>query len=182
MCQVEIHGGYVEWRTGTSPSAPFRIASTAVNRGDGTPSNWIIDNFFVGQISATSPPGLFQIDAPLNVNVTLRRMLRTLALPPRAAASTGGPILLSSVFDFGELVPFLQATGNMAGAASGRDWKLTGNTTACPVADGFWANLYNTSGSNKTVAPASGSCTVIETGATAPSVTRASASKAMAPT
>jgi hypothetical protein len=67
--------------------------------------------------------------------------------------------------------PFLSATGSQAGAASGKSWKLTGNVTAVPISDGWLAKYVNTSGSNKTIAPASGSCIKTKDGATPASVT-----------
>jgi hypothetical protein len=67
--------------------------------------------------------------------------------------------------------PFMTATGNQAGASSGASWKLTGNVTAVPVTNGWLAKYVNTSGSNKTITPASGVCVKTETGSTQASVT-----------
>jgi hypothetical protein len=67
--------------------------------------------------------------------------------------------------------PFLTATGSQAGAASGKSWKLEGNVTAVPVTNGWLAKYVNTSGTDKTITPASGVCVKTETGSTQASVT-----------
>lgn len=66
--------------------------------------------------------------------------------------------------------PFMTATGNQAGASSGASWKLTDNVTAVPVTNGWLAKYVNTSGSNKTITPASGVCVKTENGITQSSV------------
>ena len=71
------------------------------------------------------------------------------------------------------LKPFGSATGNVSTNPSGGSWKLTGNVTNVQVTNGWNALYLNVAGAgiNRTITPASGTCIVIETGATAASVT-----------
>lgn len=71
----------------------------------------------------------------------------------------------------GMLTTQANATGSIAGSASGRTLFATGNITGVPVTAGWQAVIRNKSGSNKTITPASGSCIKGKTGATAASVT-----------
>lgn len=78
----------------------------------------------------------------------------------------------ANITDFG-LSPFSNATGSQAAAATGQSWKLTGNVTAIPVTNGWLAKYVNTSGSGKSITPASGTCIKTTDGTTAASVTLA---------
>lgn len=67
--------------------------------------------------------------------------------------------------------PFSNATGSQSGADSGKSWKLTGNVTDVPITDGWIAKYVNTSGTDKTITPASGTVIMTEDGTTPASVT-----------
>jgi len=71
----------------------------------------------------------------------------------------------------GDLSPFANASGSQSAAASAQSWKMTGNVTAVPITNGWNALYVNVSGGNLTITPASGTCVVVEAGATAASVT-----------
>jgi hypothetical protein len=73
----------------------------------------------------------------------------------------------------GNYVVQANATGSMAGAASGRTVFLTGNVTAVPITAGWHQTMRNKSGSNKTITPASGTCIKTKDGTTPASVTLA---------
>lgn len=66
--------------------------------------------------------------------------------------------------------PFSNANGPQGSAASGQSWKLTGNVTGVPISNGWVAKYVNTSGSVKTITPASGNCIKTKDGTTAGSV------------
>ena len=72
-------------------------------------------------------------------------------------AVTGNVVVSNSAEIYGQLSPWQTMTGSQAGAPSGRAWKITGNATAIPVTDGWWAKVLNISGGDKTIAGASGS-------------------------
>ena len=73
--------------------------------------------------------------------------------------------------EWAPLVTFLNTSGTQASQPSGGKWKMTGAITNVPVTNG-WEGLYiNFSGGDLTLAPASGTCRVIETGASANPVT-----------
>lgn len=68
-------------------------------------------------------------------------------------------------------------SGSQSGAASGVSWKLSGDVTAVPVTDGWWAK-YHAVSSNRTVTPVSGSC-VLPDGTTAASVSIGAGTRAV---
>jgi hypothetical protein len=70
----------------------------------------------------------------------------------------------------GNLAAQANASGSMAGAASGRTVFLTGDVTAVPIAAGWHQTMRNKSGSIKTITPASGNCIKSKDGSTAASV------------
>ncbi len=86
----------------------------------------------------------------------------------RVAAYYTGPAVAAE-----SLSPFSNATGSQAAAASGNSWKLTGNVTAVPIANGWNALYVNLTAGNISITPAAGDCVVVETGATAASVSLA---------
>lgn len=73
----------------------------------------------------------------------------------------------------GNLAAQANASGSMAGAASGRTVFLTGDVTGVPIAAGWHQTMRNKSGSNQTITPVSGNCIKTKDGSTAASVTLA---------
>lgn len=63
---------------------------------------------------------------------------------------------------------FVDTSGSQSLATTKRKWKLIGNISEVPIYNGFEALYVNTSGEERTVAPLSGSCIVVEFGLTAP--------------
>ena len=169
LAVVEVLGGSFI-KPGGVTTEPFFVGSGAANRGDSTTGSWLINEFYVQMQGTLVPPGLLRNDNALATNLRVERVLTaSFSLPLRSAASTG-VVTITTMLDAGELRPLTTITGSMANLSSGRYRSLTGNVTAVPIANGWWNKLFNSSGVARSITPASGVCIVVETGATAGSV------------
>lgn len=133
------------------------------NYADGTPG---ATDRLMFETSGNLPRGVAPASLPIPTAVQAALDAKLTNVVDDTSPNLGADLDCSTFEIFGNRSPFQNRSGSQASAASGRSWKITGNITSVPVTNGWFAKVVNTSGSPKTITPASGSCVLTATATT----------------